>query len=145
MQKGRMSKPRLLALLAALALPVPLLQELQDGFLHLARGVGPRKIFPDGFVFQGQPVQLGILHDIQHGVIAAFTCPAQSLDTLGLGQGRRVFAVLHGLQKIPLLVSCQIGQLHSGIEGNFLLVYQVQQFRNQVGEADIPVNPALVS
>ena len=70
--------PRFLfsAFLAALALPVPLLQELQDGFLHLPRGVGSRKVFPDGFIFQGQPVQLGVLHDIQHGVIAAFARPA---------------------------------------------------------------------
>ena len=64
------------AFLAALALPVPLLQELQDGFLHLPRGVGPWEVFSDGFVFQGQPIQLGVLHDIQHGVIATPTRPA---------------------------------------------------------------------
>ena len=81
-----MSRLLFLALLAALALSLPLLQELQDGLLHLPWSVGPWKVFPDGFVFQGQPVQLGVLHDIQHAVIAALTCLAQFLNTLGLGQ-----------------------------------------------------------
>ena len=44
--------------------------------------------------------------------------------------------ILHGLQKIPLFGSRQIGQLHSGIEGYLLLVYQVQKFRDEVGETD---------
>ena len=30
----------------------------------------------------------------------------------------------------------QIGQLHSGIKSNFLFVYHIQQFRDEVGQAD---------
>ena len=40
------------------------------------------------------------------------------------------------LKKIPLLGFVQIGQLHSGIECNFLFVYHVQQFRDKAGQAD---------
>ena len=65
---------------------------------------------------------------------------AQFLDALGLGKGGRVLGILHSLQKIPLFGSRQIGQLHSGIEGDFLLVYQVQQFGDEVGQADIALN-----
>ena len=39
-------------------------------------------------------------------------------------------------EKIPLLAFVQIGQFHSGIEGNFLFIYHVQQFRDKVGQAD---------
>ena len=44
------------------------------------------------------------------------------------------------LLKIPLLAFVQIGQLHSGIEGNFLFVHHVQQFGNEVCQADIASN-----
>ena len=40
------------------------------------------------------------------------------------------------LLKSPLLAFVQIGQFHSGIEGDLLFVYHVQQFRDEVGQTD---------
>ena len=57
----------------------------------------------------------------------------------------RVLGILHGLQKIPLFSSRQVGQLHSGIEGDFLLVHQVQQLRDEVGEADEALDVAIAA
>ena len=64
-------------------------------------------------------------------------------NVLSLGDGGRVLGILHGLQKIPLFGSRQIGQLHSGIEGDSLLIHQVQQFRDEVGQADEPFDLGL--
>src|SRR5699024_7429093 len=122
------------AFLAALALFLPLFQQLDDGVLHLFGRVRPWKIFPQHIVFDGHAVHLGLLffpHDVEDGVVGALALLAQFFDALSLGEGRCVLGILHGLQKIPLFGSRQIGQLHSGIEGYFLLVNQVQQFGDE--------------
>src|SRR5699024_10394500 len=127
------------ALLTALALFLPPLQPLDDGVLHLLGRVGFGEVFLQHLVFDGHAVHFGLLflaHDVKHGVVAAFFLLAQLFDALGLGEGGCVLGILHGLQKIPLFGSRQIGQLHSGIEGYFLLVHQVQKLGDEVGEAD---------
>ena len=43
-------------------------------------------------------------------------------------------------KKIPLLSLVQIGQFHSGIEGDFLFIYKVEQFRDKIGQTDETLN-----
>ena len=65
------------------------------------------------------------------------TCPCRrSTSGAYSASGSQILGVVHCFQKIPLLAFVQIGQLHSGIEGDFLFVHHVQQFRDEVGQAD---------
>lgn len=59
----------------------------------------------------------------------------------------RKFSQLFGgyLHCLPLAVFIEIGQLHADRERNFLLVHLFQQFRDEVGQANIALNlPAAV-
>src|SRR5699024_2309005 len=81
------------AFLAALALFLPLFQQLDDGVLHLFGRVRPWKIFPQHIVFDGHAVHFGLLflsHDVEDGIVGALAFLAQLLDALSLGKRRGV-------------------------------------------------------
>ena len=62
------------------------------------------------------------------------------LESLGLGErGGGLFAV-HSVQQIPLFLFFEERQLISRIERDFLFIYHIQQFRNQLRQADIAEN-----
>ena len=62
------------------------------------------------------------------------------LHPLGLGQrGGSLFA-LDGLHHESLFLRFQIGQLHGGRDGDFLVIHHLLKLRGQLGEADVPLN-----
>lgn len=56
---------------------------------------------------------------------------------LGLRKRWRGLRVVHGGKETLLFLGLQIGQLHSGVKGNFLFIHHVQNFGNEIGQADI--------
>lgn len=85
-------------------------------------------------------VLLHLIHDAAHIVQRAAVLLALFLHALGLGQGRGGLGVVHSLQEVPLFLRLQIGQLHGGIEGVLLLIHHIHKFRDEVCQADIPLN-----
>jgi len=62
------------------------------------------------------------------------------LESLSLGErGGSLFAV-HRVQQIPLFFFFEKGQLISRIEGDFLFIDHIQQFGNQLRQADIALH-----
>ena len=59
---------------------------------------------------------------------------------LGLGERRRSLLAVHCVQQIHLFLFFEERQLIGGVEGDFLLIHHVQQFGDQLGEADITKN-----
>lgn len=85
--------------------------------------------------------------DTQKGIVderlyafETFVSNIRKLIRTAREQGRCVLGLVHGLQKIPLLSLVQIGQFHSGIEGDFLFIYKVEQFGNEICQADKPLD-----
>ena len=62
------------------------------------------------------------------------------LEPLGLGErGGSLFAV-HRVQQVPLFLFFEERQLISRVEGDFLFIYHIQQFRNQLRQTDISLD-----
>ena len=97
-----------------------------------------------GLAFFELGVFLSLIHIFPHngkgGFIGELSFLRQLFHSLRLRQGRCVLGLVHGLQKIPLLSLVQIGQFHSGIEGDFLFIYKVEQFGNEIRQADKPLD-----
>ena len=86
------------ALILSLPFALPLVQQLDDGVLHLFWGVTAGKILPQGFVFDDNLVQfvlLGFAHDRKGNIIREVPFQRQLLEPLRLGEGRRILSVLH--------------------------------------------------
>ena len=90
-----------------------------------------------------------LLHDNRHGVLGqpfiaglGFGHPAH-FD--GLGVGRGAVHLVHDSEQVGLFFFSQVGQLHRWAQGNlqhirvfeYRVVYQLQDFRDKVGKADI--------
>ena len=58
------------------------------------------------------------------------------LEKLGMGERRRSLFAVHRVQKLRLFLFFEERQLIGRVEGNFLLIHHVQQFRNQLRQAD---------
>ena len=55
---------------------------------------------------------------------------------LGLGEGGGGLLAVHRVQQVHLFLFFEEGQLIGRVEGNFLLVHHVQQFGDQLSQAD---------
>ena len=64
-------------------------------------------------------------------------------EPLGLGEGGGGLFTVHCIQQVYLFLFFEERQLIGWIKGDFLLVYHVQQFGNQLGEADITLDLSL--
>ena len=65
---------------------------------------------------------------------------AELFQPLGLGEGGGGLLAVHRVQQVHLFLFFEEGQLIGRVEGNFLLVHHVQQFGDQLGEADVTGN-----
>ena len=126
-----------------LALALPLFQQLDDGLLHPGGSVALWKILAQGIAGEGDLVQVAFLflpHDDPHHVEGQVALLAVFFQPLGLGERRRSLLAVHCVQQIHLFLFFEERQLIGGVEGDFLLIHHVQQFGDQLGEADITKN-----
>ncbi len=126
-----------------LAFLLPLFQELNDGVLHLFWGIRLREILSELLAFEGNPLQLSLFdfsQNVLHGFQGAAAFLAELPQALGLREGRRRLGEVHGFDDMQLFFGRQVGQFDGGIKGDLLLVDHVQEFRDQVGEADESMN-----
>ena len=80
------------------------------------------------------------IHHFTHGIQGTAALLRELFQPLCLRQGWRCLCIVHCLQKFLLFRWFQIRQLYRRIEGDFLLIHHVQNFRNQIGKADKPLN-----
>ena len=86
------------AFILPLLFTLPLIQQLDDGVLHLFRGVAAREIFPQGVIFDDHLVQLVLFlfsHDRKGNIIREVPFLRQPFEPLRLGKGRRILGVVH--------------------------------------------------
>ncbi len=108
---------------------LPLLQQLENGLLHLLGRIALGEEFAQLIPREREFFLLRLLflgHDGGHHVEGELPFLAEFLEPLGLGEGRRGLLALHGIEELRLLVVREIGQLHGGVERNFLIVHHVQ-------------------
>ena len=70
-------------------------------------------------------VGFGFPEDLKDSVHGQFPGLAQFLHLNGLGQGRGAVLALHGFQKVLLFLLGQLGQFHSGSEGDFAFIHHI--------------------
>ena len=104
MQKKKTSSGLSLRYKSAFVLPLlfalPLIQQLDDGVLHLFGCIAARKIFPQGVVFDDHFVQLVLFlfsHDRKGNVIREVTFLRQLFEPLCLGKGWSILGVVHAV------------------------------------------------
>lgn len=88
----------MLAFILPLLFALPLIQQLDDGVLHLFRSVAAGEVFPQGVVFDDHLVQLVLFlfsHDSKGNVIREVPFLRQLFEPLRLGKGRRILGVVH--------------------------------------------------
>ena len=83
------------------------------------------------------------IHHFTHGIQGAVALLRELFQSLCLRQGWGCLCIVHCLQKFFLFGRFQVRQLYRRIKGDFLLIDHVQNFRNQVGKADIAFNRIL--
>ena len=129
--------------------PLPLsviVQCLDDRILHSPCGRPRLEIFADTLL--GYPklfllVGLFLLHDGQDHRIGQLSVSAERLHLNGLCKRRRAVLASHGVIKRALLLFGKVRKLHRRAKGDPTVIHHVQNFRDEVGEADIALDLAV--
>ena len=127
-----------------LSLPFSVIvQCLDDRILHSSCGRPRFEILADTLF--GYPklfllVGLFLLHDGQDHRISQLSVAAERLHLNGLCKRRRAVLASHGVIKRALLLFGKVGQLHRRAKGDPTVIHHVQNFRDEVGEADIALD-----
>ena len=76
-------------------------------------------------------------HDLRDATIGQRIILAEPAETLCLRKGRCKLIAGHDFAQNFLLVIVEIGKLHRGSQCDPSLIYQFQNFGNEIGKADV--------
>ena len=132
-----------LALLVSLAFLHPHFKQLDDGFFHPLRCVGTWKELSDLIHGELQVPCFGFLllhHNAEHGIIVQLALLGETLHPLGLGKRRGCLFAVDGLDKEPLFVGFEIGNLDRRGHTDFALIDHFLQFGLKLVQPNVTLN-----